>query len=479
MGDSAKRIGQKIKEINAILQFQNINSDFGNISEVYNNNLLVWYIYESDSKESIDGSGIVITNGVLENPDNFIFSKTKDGFELSEVDFIDLELRKLSLLEYDKLGLIQRKQFDSYYNHLINMKSYYKEEFYKNEINKINRISNISDLIDFKKELKFQIKSKENQIELQKKNIEKHTVRAQQGLQNALTFEHKQLGTFESELYILKEKFHIVKKRIAEMKVKSVNNRIEENKIFVWYSEYELRQFIDIALRWKIDGIYNSRTDNNPYSTIFEYYVKEGRSNFEKFSTQLNNKLTENQNWKAIEIDLRSRFVGMLNNYIEWYYLNKENTQKFNPYNPYELMFSVIESTKNVILNYFPDIENGIVKTQKNEINQQNDSEIKHPKYNPNYWNNDCFELFKYLINEYYKGTTRQITNIWFFLKEYDRNNNGRKYILKITKDDYKIFIKENYKITITNFDKAPQKYEEKEYPTMNDHRQNFEESLK
>ncbi|HSD06518.1 hypothetical protein [Flavobacterium sp.] len=100
---------------------------------------------------------------------------------------------------------------------------------------------------------------------------------------------------------------------------------------------------------------------------------------------------------------------------------------------------------------------------------------VLHPKHDPNLWNNDCFELFKYLFDEYYKGTIRQITNIWFYLKEY----NSKRYKLYATKDSYKFFIKDNYKIEIKNFDKALLKWEEKEYEKIDEHRQNYEDGLK
>ena len=114
------------------------------------------------------------------------------------------------------------------------------------------------------------------------------------------------------------------------------------------------------------------------------------------------------------------------------------------------------------------------------ETDKPDEVTIKHPKHNPNYWNTDCFELFKYLYDEYYKGTRRQLTNIWFYLKEY-RNKDyiNKKYILSITKDLYKDFIKENYGIVITNFDKAQQKWEDTEYRKLDEHRQNFEDGLK
>lgn len=98
-----------------------------------------------------------------------------------------------------------------------------------------------------------------------------------------------------------------------------------------------------------------------------------------------------------------------------------------------------------------------------------------HPVFDPNLWNRDCFELFKYLFDNYYKGTKRQLTNIWFYLKE----QNTGKYVLKATKKKYTVFISDGYKKTIKNFDKAQQKWEDKDRPSIHDHRINFEDGLK
>ena len=127
------------------------------------------------------------------------------------------------------------------------------------------------------------------------------------------------------------------------------------------------------------------------------------------------------------------------------------------------------------------------IEKEKKEIKPQETTtpkpdeteENKHPKHDPNYWNKECFELFKYLYNESYEGKIRQITNIWFYLNEFERNSINKKYILNCTKDRYKDFIKENYHITIKNFDKSTTNYEEKVYPKLNEHRQKFEYSLK
>lgn len=130
---------------------------------------------------------------------------------------------------------------------------------------------------------------------------------------------------------------------------------------------------------------------------------------------------------------------------------------------------------KNRYLNWLKSKQ---LKANNAETKQPvNTDEVKqqHPKHNPNLWNNDCFELFKYLFDEYYKGTKRELTNIWFYLK----GAKSSRYLLKATKDDYKIFIREFYSIEIKNFDKAQTKWEEKECSSINEHRIYFEDTLK
>ncbi|MFB9058037.1 hypothetical protein ACFFU9_14930 [Mariniflexile ostreae] len=98
-----------------------------------------------------------------------------------------------------------------------------------------------------------------------------------------------------------------------------------------------------------------------------------------------------------------------------------------------------------------------------------------HPPHDPNLWSLECYNLFKYLFDNFYKNKKRQLTNIWFFLNEHD----PMKYTLKATKDSYKDFIFKYHSIEIKNFDKQHSNYTDKVYPTLNDHRQNFENSLK
>jgi len=131
-----------------------------------------------------------------------------------------------------------------------------------------------------------------------------------------------------------------------------------------WYSEYALRDFINIATRWEIEGIYRKRTENRPFS-IFTNDINKARENFDLFCSQLNKRLTDTLNWKAIEIDLKDRFLPMINRYLEWYDKNKAETEKFEPHNPYKMMLSVIESTQQEILKYFPEYEQDLERLKQ------------------------------------------------------------------------------------------------------------------
>lgn len=126
-----------------------------------------------------------------------------------------------------------------------------------------------------------------------------------------------------------------------------------KEQIDVWYLEYELRQSIDVAMRWSFDAVLEYRTEQNPYS-VFDGFLQNARTNFELFRTQLNQKLTENENWKAIGVDLNNKFLKGINQYINWYEENKHEFEKFQPKCPYTVLLSIVESTKNEILQYFP-----------------------------------------------------------------------------------------------------------------------------
>lgn len=118
MSEAKKRILHTIQETNAKLLFNRIEPDCINIDEVYINNLNSWYSYNSDNIESKDGTGIERTNGIFKNSENFNFSRTKKGFELSEIDFIDAEFKQLEVINLNNLMLTEKKQFTFYTDYL-------------------------------------------------------------------------------------------------------------------------------------------------------------------------------------------------------------------------------------------------------------------------------------------------------------------------------------------------------------------------
>ena len=78
-------------------------------------------------------------------------------------------------------------------------------------------------------------------------------------------------------------------------------------------------------------------------------------------------------------------------------------SEKFNKFK--EIVLSKIEGAKTNL-------------PQQHETITLNGSNQLHPNFNPNLWNRDCFELFKYLFDNYYSKTKRQLINIWFYLNE-------------------------------------------------------------
>ncbi len=145
---------------------------------------------------------------------------------------------------------------------------------------------------------------------------------------------------------------------------------------------------------------------------------------------------------------------------------NQKQSEDFNSFIDYAINELISQNLPQVHSPQF--VEDSFQSSSLDEI---------HPSINPNLWNVSCYELFKYLYENYYKNkpSKRKLTNIWFFLK----NNTSENYNLLATKDAYKEFLETNYNISITNFDKAGNKFEEKDIPVMIGHRINFEASLK
>jgi hypothetical protein len=120
MNPTTKKILEYLNTENTKFLFSYIKPDFSNLDEVYQNNLNLWFCNNSDEKTTKDSKGIEITNGILLNPDNIIFSKTKNGFELTEIDFINNQIKDINKLDFESLTFAEKKQFEAYKSFLLN-----------------------------------------------------------------------------------------------------------------------------------------------------------------------------------------------------------------------------------------------------------------------------------------------------------------------------------------------------------------------
>ena len=98
--------------------------------------------------------------------------------------------------------------------------------------------------------------------------------------------------------------------------------------------------------------------------------------------------------------------------------------------------------------------------------------------FKPTEFNRDGFELFNYLVENYAEltketGQKKRLSNLWHFMK--NDNKKSDTYKFHFTKDDYKKYIFITYGIKITNTDKSPTKYAEKDLPSLKGLRIQFE----
>lgn len=199
------------------------------------------------------------------------------------------------------------------------------------------------------------------------------------------------------------------------------------------------------------------------------------------------------------EINSGKQVIEFLNDKIK--HANKEiiyilQIQNENPFDIYlKERIEVFLGWKECLLIWYKELEN-INSSQKDTVlyisgqtpfdelfdsaeEKTSDLKIeaknKHPERNPNFWSIESYDLFKYLFDNYFTKSKKQITNIWFYLT----NDSDVIYKCKLTKDEYTLFIKNNYEIEITNFTKSAYKYNDYELRTMKDHTEKFENYLK
>lgn len=116
----------------------------------------------------------------------------------------------------------------------------------------------------------------------------------------------------------------------------------------------------------------------------------------------------------------------------------------------------------------FPDNEK-YVKTEAALIESKKIKE--EPKFNRNRWNEKCFNLFNYLIENYEKKGKIKFINIFYFLKnDVDKSS----YPFAFTIKQYKVFIASKYDVKLIKFKTAEYDFKDKEVPILNAFEANF-----
>jgi hypothetical protein len=125
-----------------------------------------------------------------------------------------------------------------------------------------------------------------------------------------------------------------------------------QNELDIQLFRLNLGRCIDIATRWSLKGIKKNITDATPYS-VFGSYLEPQMDYFENFKRALRLEFDNPQNGKGFEIDIKSKFLPMINRYYEWYDKHKSETTIFEPDNFYEWIYQIAKDTEQEINKYF------------------------------------------------------------------------------------------------------------------------------
>ncbi|SFF27006.1 hypothetical protein [Flavobacterium xueshanense] len=155
--------------------------------------------------------------------------------------------------------------------------------------------------------------------------------------------------------------------------------------------------------------------------------------------------IEQTKGYESNDFNFLNKFI--LPNLIE---RKNELKQQFINKKVDKLLFS---NTEN-----FLKTEDTVVESNKNKIKNK-------PDFNRNHWNEKCFELFNYLIDNYEKKGKVKFINIFYYLKnKVDKNI----YVFSFTIDQYKTFIESKHNIKLTTFRTAEFDFEDNEIPVLN-----------
>ncbi|MEO8235763.1 MAG: hypothetical protein ABI549_10150 [Flavobacterium sp.] len=133
---------------------------------------------------------------------------------------------------------------------------------------------------------------------------------------------------------------------------------------------------------------------------------------------------------------------------------------------------------KKLFLESYPKNETSFIENENIITPKTKTVDLKtvsKPTFNRNHWNENCFNLFHYLVANYEKNGKIKFINIFYFLKnDVDKN----KYAFGFTIDLYKDFIQLNFDVQLTKFGKAEYEYTDKVIPILNGFEQDFRKTV-
>ncbi len=115
-------------------------------------------------------------------------------------------------------------------------------------------------------------------------------------------------------------------------------------------------------------------------------------------------------------------------------------------------------------------------KTTTSKDNLKKEKWLQKLDYNPKLWNKKSYLFLLFLIEHFYTNKKSELTYIWRFLK---RDLNKKDYIFNATQAEYTIFIKENLRLELKNWQITNFVYEDEFKPALLSCLEQFEETQK
>lgn len=488
--------------------------DFSNIDEVYSELLIKANVNNIDFTE-------------LMFIDSFDFDKYKG------VENLNLRLAKLSSYLDEKRKNIEWFELD-FYNHYKKTNEFCFDSIKEYKINEENELTNyinnykkrfsfilfkISNLDEIEK---FQLRQFQTLEQLKNKQVDSYFIRLFENLINDLkiitskTIEYlnlndnsihyeclldvNQLVTFKNQENHYTLSFSDLFALKAKEDIQILKNKNYKNDDFVIFSttHKHISTFFEkiVKLYIKVADL-NILNDSRPIGGLLRNSVYDEIWVFESIKKSINYYLLKDT-FLAYELYFFAK--NICNTYVDFlksiFKIDFKKSYFYDVVDSFINEISNIENWNEILKNYIPKTFNTNSSKQielinyeninHNEINQPkensnkqlNEIDNKHPEFKPIYWNRECFELFKYLYEEYFDNkTVAKLVHIFRFLKKYANrtHRNNPRYACKISLKDYKLFILKEYDFKITNTNE-PINFVDDEIPVLNDLRTLYEE---